>query len=241
MEALVLEYLDLAHSLARQVYRTAPHALDLDDLRGIAYLGLVGAAQRWKPYCSERGFSPLALEYFRPFVVRRVRGALIDAIRSADWATRSLRTRAKALQEAGQDKGATDHQLAERTGMSVTEVRNTLRGMAQRPVSLEAEDLDPQAHTTVESTAFTKIILSRVTTTIARLSPDQQVVLALHYYRGMQLQQVAKAMGITESRASQLHARAVLSVHAAMVDSATQEQSTQDDATTASEDNDDAV
>lgn len=223
LEALIHQYMGLTQSLARQVWRTAPHALELDELCGIAYLGLVGAAKRWHPYCAENDFSPEALQFFKPFVVRRVRGALIDAIRASDWATRSLRTRAKALQAAGQEKGASEREMAERTGMTIAEVRHTIRGMAQRPVSLEAEELDPQANGTVESSAFAQDVLSTVVARIRDLEPDQQVVLVLHYFKGLQLQEVARAMGISESRASQLHAKAVLAVHAHMVTAAQQE------------------
>jgi RNA polymerase sigma factor for flagellar operon FliA len=197
-----------------------PHALELDELCGIAYLGLVSAARRWTPYCQERGYSENALEYFKPFVVRRVHGALIDAIRSSDWATRSLRNRAKALQDAGQDKGLGEKELASRSGMTVQEVRNTIRGMSQRPVSLEAEELDPVYGRGVESDAFTADVLDTVVGTIRDLEPDQQIVLTLHYFQGLQLQEVARTMGISESRASQLHAKAVLAVHAQMVTAA---------------------
>ncbi len=220
MDALIDQYIGLAQSVAQQVWRTAPHALELDELIGIAHLGLVMAARRWESYCAERGFDPEALEYFKPFVVRRVHGALIDALRSSDWATRSLRNRAKALQDAGQDKGVSEKELARRSGMTVQEVRNTIRGMSQRPVSLEAEELDPVAGKGVESDAFTKDVLGTVVGAIQDLDPDQQIVLTLHYYQGLQLQQVAKQMGISESRASQLHARAVLAVHEQMITAA---------------------
>jgi RNA polymerase sigma factor FliA len=154
------------------------------------------------------------MQFFKPFVVRRVNGALMDAIRASDWATRSLRTKAKALQEAGQDRGVTQAQLAERTGMTIAEVRATQRGMAQRPVSLEAEELDPGAATDVESSAFTADVLAAVVDRVRGLDPDQRTVLALHYFSGKQLQEVART---TESRASQLHAAAVISVHDAML------------------------
>lgn len=219
---LILEYKDLARSLAQQVWRTAPHALELDELCGIANLGLVTAAMRWEAYCEERQFDPYALQYFKTFVVLRVKGAMMDAIRSNDWATRSLRGKAKALQSAGQERGATEKELAERTGMSIKEVRSTVRGMAQKPVSLEAEELDPQANATVESNAFSANILSVVAQEIFGLDEDQQIVLALHYYFGQQLQEVAKTMNISESRASQLHSRAVLAVHAQMLKAAQQ-------------------
>ena len=224
MHPLIEQYMPLAQSLAQQVWRTAPHALELDELRGIAYLGLVGAANRWAGYCAERGYSPHALQYFRPFVVRRVRGSLIDAIRSSDWATRNLRTRAKALQEAGQDQGVAEATLAARTGMSITDVRATIRGMAQRPVSLDGEDLEPGATDNVEAAAFTHTVLDALVAAIDNLPADQQVVLALHYFTGMQLQEVAKTMQVSESRASQLHAQAVLSVHTVMAAAATGQQ-----------------
>ncbi len=217
VDSLISQYMPLTQTLARQVWRTAPHALDLDELTGIAYLGLVQAGRRWNNYCAEKGYDPNALQFFKPFVVQRVRGALIDAIRASDWATRSLRTRAKALQEAGQDRGLSEKELAERSGMSVQDVRNTIRGMASRPVSLEAEELDPVGGAGVESDAFTSGVLGTVVGTIRDLEPEMQVVLTLHYFKGLQLQEVAKAMGISESRASQLHAQAVLAVHAEMV------------------------
>jgi RNA polymerase sigma factor for flagellar operon FliA len=217
-DSLILQYMELAKSLARQQWRTAPHALELDELTGIAFVGLVQAARRWTTYCDEKNYDPEALQFFKPFVVQRVRGALIDAIRASDWATRSLRTRAKALQDAGQERGLSERELAERSGMTLKDVRSTIQGMVERrPVSLEGAEVDPAARVGVESDAFTADVLGTVVGTIRDLEPEQQVVLTLHYFKGLQLQEVARAMGISESRASQLHARAVLAVHEQMV------------------------
>lgn len=216
-EELIETHLGLAQSLAQQVWRSAPHALELDEMRAIANFGLVDAADRWLPYCEKRDFDPNRLEYFKPFVVRRVRGALIDAIRASDWATRSLRTRAKQLQDASSGKVLSYSELARRTGMTEAEVRSTERGMSRRPVSLEAEELELGSEQDVESSVFTQMMLTRVVSTIQRLDADQQVVLALHYFHGMQLQAVAAEMGVSESKASQLHASAVLAVHREML------------------------
>ncbi len=222
--ALIESQLDLTRSLAAQVWQTAPYALELDELRAIAYYGLVDAAIRWEPYCEKRGFSPEATQYFKPYVVRRVHGALIDAIRSADWATRSLRTKAKMLQAAGQDRGLSHQELAEKTGLTLAEVRATVRGMAQRPVSIEATELDPGSHHDVESSVIAGHILAAVVVTVAALTPEQQTVLALHYHGGLQLQQVAKTMRLPDARISELHSEAVLAVHAAMRDVALQQE-----------------
>jgi len=218
VEAMIHEHMGLAQSLAQQVWRGAPHALDLDELRAIAYLGLVSAARRWRPYCTEKGYSPDAVEYLKTFIVRRVRGAIYDALRTSDWATRNLRTRAKALQAAGQQLGASYTELAARTGMSVSDVRNTVRGMARRPISLEGQDpqlIDPE--TDVESTVVVDLLLEEVVATLAALPPQQQLVMTLHYFEGNQLQHVARLMGITETLASQLHADAVLAVHSVLI------------------------
>jgi RNA polymerase sigma factor for flagellar operon FliA len=222
VDGLISQYMSLAESISSQVWRTAPHALDLDELTGIGYLALVSCGRRWIAYCAENNFDPHAVQYFKPYVARRVYGALIDANRQADWATRSLRTRARALQNAGQDKGIDEHELAERSGMTVKEVRDTIRDMSRRPVSLEAEELDIISGGGVESDAFTSDVLTTVVGTIRDLDPELQIVLSLHYYRGLQLQEVAKTMGISESRASQLHAKAVLAVHEQMVTAAQQ-------------------
>lgn len=220
VDGLIKNYMSLAHSIATQVWRTAPHALELDELTGIAYLALCDCANRWVPYCNKNGYSADHLQFFKPYVARRVYGALIDANRSADWATRSLRTRAKALQEAGQDKGVSEQELARRSGMTVKEVRQTIHGMSQRPVSLEAEELEPISGSGVESDAFTADVLGAMVDTIRDLEPELQIVLSLHYFKGLHLQEVARSMGISESRASQYHAKAVLAVHQGMVSAA---------------------
>lgn len=223
---LISEYMPLAYSIASQVWRTAPHALEQDELVGIAYLALSECAHRWESYCAKNNFDPGALQYFKPYVARRVYGALIDANRSADWATRSLRTRAKALQEAGQDKGVPEKELAARSGLSVKEVRQTIHGMSQRPVSLEGEELEPVSGGGVESDAFTSSLLGSMVGAIRELDPELQIVLSLYYYKGLQLQEVARTMGISESKASQFHARGVLAVHEVMVAAAQQRENT---------------
>lgn len=223
-DQLIDEYLPLAESLAKQVWNTAPYALELDELRGIAYLGLVQIADRWEAYCAENGHDPAATQYFKVMVVRRVRGAIYDALRRSDWATRLLRSRAKALQEAGQDTGLSETELAERSGLTLDEVRATIRDMAQRrPLSLDAEEVEPFADRDVESSAVTSGILARVVECIRGMSTEERIVIALHYYQGLQLGQVAAATGMAESRVSTLHAEAVLTIHEAMRAAATEE------------------
>lgn len=221
LSSLVTSHAHLAGSLAYGVWRKAPHAMEKDELESIANLALVLAAERWPIYCAEHGYSPERIEYFEPYASRRMRGAIIDTLRSTDFATRSQRTKAKALQAAGSDSGASEDQLTAATGLTKAEVRDTLAATSRRPVSLDAP-VSPEAEaahlptTTVEGDHFVSTVLASVTATVAGLSEAHQAVLALHYFSAVELKEVAGSLGITESRASHLHTEAVLAVHAAM-------------------------
>ncbi len=218
VEAMIADHMWLAHSLAQQWWRKAHFALDIEELRANAYLGLVTACRRWHPYCEENGFSPAATEYLKTFIVRRVNGCLVDALRANDWATRNLRARAKALRAAGQAEGLTYQELADRSGMSEPDVRATVQAMTRRPVSLEGEDVDPVATQDVESSVVVNLVLDTLVTALRTLPWDQQAVVALHYHDGLQLPQIAHAMGISESYASQLHTAAAVWLHTVMRD-----------------------
>jgi RNA polymerase sigma factor FliA len=228
-EALVLQYRDLAASIAAGIYRSATHVLDLDELRSVAYLGLVGAADRWPSYCSENGFDPERVEYFRPFVLRRVRGAVMDHLRATDWASRSLRSQSRVLQDAGLDlgpeAGGTSYQvLAQRTGMTVEAVRVAASQLARRPTPLDlGDEVDVPTRESVEGEVSSAFLLQVVRKTISGLPAPVQAVLVGHYYEGRELKAVAKELGIRESRASMLHIQGVLAVRTALASIVSQE------------------
>src|SRR5215216_6034917 len=142
LTALIKDNVGMAEAIAVNVWKTAPHALDIDELRSLAYFGLTQAAARWRPYCAEKGYDDQAHSFFKGFASSRIRGAIYDAIRSSDWTTRTLRGKSKQLKEAGQDNGASVSEMSERTGMSEKEVTKTMARMAAKPVSLQAASID---------------------------------------------------------------------------------------------------
>lgn len=219
MEDLVHEHMNVAHSIATRVWRSAPHALEMDELRSIAYLGLVDAVRRWPDYCAERGFDKNRLEYFRTFASRRVHGAVMDSLRSSDWATRSLRTKGRQLTAAGLGSGATAAELAEKTGMTVRAVLDTIRDLAARPVSLDAEAVDVAGSGGVESARAERQLLGVVGKAVLELAEVCQTVLALHYYLGVELKEIARVLELPDSLVGQLHTEAVLAVHGALLES----------------------
>lgn len=225
-DTLINEHMGLAKAIAIQQWQTAPYALELEEMISLANLGLVDAADRWEPYCAKNGFDPGAVEFFKVYAQRRIYGTVRDAIRASDWATRTLRDKARRLKQAGQDEGATAGELAKRTGLTIKEVNKTIQRMAAQPISLEQTHEDqerpqqPADPIDVEGRAFENDMLSVATKTIRELPSDQQVVLALHYYKALEIRTVARVLNITESRASQLHTKAVLTVREALMKAA---------------------
>lgn len=217
LTALIEKHLGMAEAISVNVWKTAPHALDIDELRSLAFFGLTQAAARWRPYCDENGYDNKAYSFFKGFASSRIRGAIYDAIRSNDWTTRTLRGKSKLLKEAGQDNGATVSQMAERTGMSEQEVTKTMARMAAKPVSLQASSMDFEENQSTEGSIFEQDVRAATVEAVGNLPFEHQLVLAMHYYEGKELKIVAAELNISDARASNLHTRAVIAVREAMV------------------------
>jgi RNA polymerase sigma factor FliA len=214
---LVAEVVPSARAEAYRVWQRAPHALEMDELESLALSGLAAAAARWPVYCAKNGHDPAAFEYFYAYALRRMRGSMLDWLRSQDWVTRSARTKAKALREAGQDRGLTDAQLAAATGMSVSEVRETLAAVSARPVSMDAEPLDVAGEDDVEGQAVVSEVLAAMSGVIDRLGEPVRTALVLRYYHGMSVLELSAVIGVSPEEAARLHQGAVLEIHEAML------------------------
>ena len=226
---LVLDLMPQARSEAWKVFSGAPHALDLDDLTSLAYAGLVMAAARWPAYCAERDFHPgcgqvpcadpanCGTRYFAAYALRRIKGAMLDAMRSADHVTRSMRSRAKAIAEADAGHGRPEAEIAARTGLSPAQIRQALAQVSARPVSFDAESHDVAGPGDTESQAAVSGILAAVSARLGALDAPVQVVLALRFHQGLELGQIAERLGVPEALVAQWHDAGVLAVHDAML------------------------
>jgi RNA polymerase sigma factor for flagellar operon FliA len=228
-ETLIMSHMDLAKSVAKSEWRTATHALHLDDMESLALEGLVDAADRWEAYCIKKNFDPAATQYFKVFARLRIRGNIRDQLRKDDWTTRTVRTKSKKLKDAGQDEGISVEELAVRTEMTVQEINKVNARLAQRPVSLDGrlaikDDMNPsetelqiREDVDTEGTAFANEMLEVFTQTIRMLDESSQIVIVLHYYSKLDLRRIAEELDLTESRVSQLHSKGVLAVKEALM------------------------
>jgi RNA polymerase sigma factor FliA len=216
---LVTGLIPQAEAIARRYRKKAPHALALDDLESIAYEGLMQAADQWPAYCARNGFQSggEGLKFFRAYAARRMNGAILDHMRSLDWVPRSVRQAYKSMQEAGEGLGAPEEALSAGTGLTVDQIRATRAALARRPVSLDDGDRDVPEHRDVNSQVQVSQILRAVAAAGTALPRPQRVVLALRYYEGMSLAEIALALGCPRSEVVAAHAAAAQAVRDAML------------------------
>jgi len=228
-ERLVVAYSPLVKFVAGRLGAGLPSHVDDADLISYGLMGLIGAIERFEP---ERGIK------FETFAMTRIRGAIIDELRSLDWVPRSVRARAREI-EAAQSKlehelqrAPTEEELAAKLGIDEEELRTFLLEIANSSVyaldelwtisdssgdsvSLLDTISDPRADDPQESLASSEI-KDRLTEGISSLPEREQLVIALYYYENLTLREIGEVLGVTESRVSQLHTKAVMRLKSAL-------------------------
>jgi RNA polymerase sigma factor FliA len=194
----------LAHRLAR---RLPPHIL-VDDLVGVGFVGLVEAYRHYAAAHSDR---------FATFAHVRIRGAMLDELRSLDPLTRRLRRFARKLHnevarlEGLLGRSPEDFEIAEALGMAVDTLRHS-RDLIGTPhvtnLDCTADLADPSADAPDDVAAKAEA-LSRVATAMDGLPPRLREVLELYYGEQLSLRDVGSVLGVTEARVCQLHKAAI--------------------------------
>jgi RNA polymerase sigma factor for flagellar operon FliA len=209
--------LPFVESLARRVAASMPHSIELGDLVQDGMLGLIDAACRFD---EARGIK------FETFAERRVRGAMIDALRKDAW-PRGVRRQRRELEAAREDLrrelGAepTLADLAARVGSDEARLGRTILRIntiestsplsaGENPVltSLPAA-LVPSEPRSPDKAFEEQEVRDRIRAAIATLPPRERKVIALYYYNESTMKQIGAEIGVNESRVSQLHARAI--------------------------------
>ena len=219
---LVRENLALVGHLVREAAARLPRHLDTDDLYGAGALALVQAA---------RSFDPELGVPFARFAGTRIRGAMIDQMRQRDWATRSVRSRARALGAVTEELTAalhrrpTDVELATASGLSVQAVREVQQGtdraalLSLDPLTPDGEGLGagiPDAAPRPDEALVAAERLGYLRDAIAELPHRTRLVVTGYYLENRQLTELAAELGVTQSRASQLRSEGLDLMHEAL-------------------------
>ncbi len=217
---LITRYVPLIRKVANQLAMRLPPSVEYDDLVSSGVLGLISAIDRYDP---TKGTN------FKSYAEIRIRGAILDELRSLDWVPRSVRQRVSKLhavygrleQELG--RKPTDKEVAGRLGLPLGEFYALLN--RSHPMSIVSfEDLgiggDQEQRDFLDCLKdesavdpHVKLKLNRVraalTHAIEQLPDRQRTVLSLYYFEDLNLREIGKILGVTESRISQIHTQAI--------------------------------
>jgi RNA polymerase sigma factor for flagellar operon FliA len=215
-EQIVRDFLPQVKSWAQRARWGLPMSVDMDELYSAAALGLIECLDK---YDKTRNTS------FATYVEYRVKGAILDALRGLDFLSRGDRSKVKALEQATGELAAklgrtpTLEEISEFTEMTrekLEEVR-TLNN-TDNPVSLDAiqseegvslADLVQSEVDTPEEELIKNRRADKIAQEIDRLPEKEKLVISLYYYEELNMKETAAALGVTESRVSQLHTQAV--------------------------------
>jgi len=225
-DGLVVAYAPLVKFIAGRMAAGLPAHVDEGDLVSYGLIGLISAIERYEPQRQIK---------FETFAVARIKGAIIDELRSLDWVPRSVRSRAREVErvhaklEAELQRTPTEEEMAAEMEMDVEEFRNVLLEIANSSV-LALDDLwsfadpdgsgqltmldtleDPNA-ADPEVEARAAEVKDRLADAIEALPERERLVIALYYYENLTLREIGEVLGVTESRVSQLHTKAVLAL-----------------------------
>ncbi len=225
-DELILNYSPLVKYVAGRLASSLPQSVDTADLISYGIFGLIDAIEKFDP---DRAIK------FETYAIARIKGAIIDELRAMDWVPRSVRSRAREIEstyvalENELKRVPTDQEVADRMGITPKEFGDILSKLSYTSVVSfeelwvggEREDgqsaigsiRDDSADDPVaifESVEIKDILAGA----IERLPEREKTVIALYYYEGLTLKEIGQVLGVTESRVSQLHTKAVLRLRA---------------------------
>ncbi len=226
-DRLILTYAPLVKYVAGRLGSGLPAHVDEGDLVSYGLLGLIGAIERFDP---DRDIK------FETYAIARIKGSIIDELRSLDWVPRSVRSRAREIEraiaelEARLGRAPSDEEISEKIGITTDELSDslseisrssiaaldelwTMSGDSGDQVSLldTIEDTEgPEPQTALAQTEMREALGEA----IARLPEREKLVVTLYYYEELTLREIGEVLGVTESRVSQLHTKAILRLKA---------------------------
>jgi RNA polymerase sigma factor FliA len=224
-DQLIVHYSPLVKYVAGRVASGLPQNVEQADLVSYGIFGLIDAIDKYQP---ERGFK------FETYAIARIKGNILDELRSIDWVPRSVRAKARALErayaklESQLHRTPTEAELAEELDLTDDQLQTTLSqisftGLVALDEMLSGSDRgegstlgDTLADPGEGPVAAYEVEEMRqiLADAIRRLPERERDVLSLYYYEGLTLAEIGSILGVTESRVCQIHTKAVIQLRA---------------------------
>jgi RNA polymerase sigma factor for flagellar operon FliA len=224
-DRLLLEHLPTVRYLARRIHERLPQHVELDDLVSAGVVGLIDAFNK---------FDHRKKVQFKSYAQFRIRGAILDSLRILDWSPRELRRKGRAVQEAIQaltqraGRTPTEQEIAKEMNLGLNDYQHLLgelKGLEIGSLNMEhnedsgEEELAYIAGSPDDDPLFRCLqgeMTQRLADAIEDLPEKERMVLTLYYYEELTMKEIGMALGVVESRVSQIHSSAVLRLRAAM-------------------------
>jgi len=220
-DQLILHYSPLVKYVAGRVAVGLPQNVEQSDLVSYGIFGLIDAIDKFDP---QRGFK------FETYAIARIKGAILDELRSIDWVPRSVRAKARAIEkaygklESQLHRTPTDKELAGELEMSDDQLQTTLNQISfiglvaldemlaggDRGDSMTLGDTVADSGEGPVGAYEVEEMRHILADAINRMPEREKVVLTLYYYEGLTLAEIGSVLGVTESRVCQIHTKAVL-------------------------------
>ena len=233
-DRLILTYAPLVKYVAGRLGSGLPAHVDDGDLVSYGLLGLISAIERYDPQRDVK---------FETYAIARIKGAIIDELRAMDWVPRSVRSRARQIERAMAElegklgRAPTDEELSQKLGLSTDELEESLGEIARSSIAALDElwtvsgsgggdqvalidTIEDESAPDPQGTLSVTEQKEALADAIARLPEREKLVVTLYYYEELTLREIGEVLGVTESRVSQLHTKAILRLKARLAGSA---------------------
>lgn len=218
-DALVRKYMPLVSYHVQRISVTLPKSVNKDDLKSLGMIGLYDALEKFDPS------RDLKFDTYASF---RIRGAILDGLRKEDWLPRSSREKTKKVETAVEKleqnlmRNATIPEIAAEVGMSEDEVYQTINeGFFANVLSMDdyqhddegseksAFSIKDHATLTPEEHVVNKEVINQLINVIQQLNEKEQLIISLFYKEELTLTEIGQVMGLSTSRISQIHSKAL--------------------------------
>ena len=217
-DELILQYIYLTRYVVGRVKVALPPTFSYEDISSYGVEGLIDAVEKYTPKMGAR---------FETYALVRIRGNIIDKVRSQDFLPRSVRRKIRDVKEAQEElkrqfgRAATDTEIANYLGIEKEKVEQILaddttitsiyenKGVADGDIEIIDTIEDPRnlaPHEQLEE----KDVKKELEDALKRLPERERTIMVLYYHENMTLKEIGDAINISESRVSQLHAQAIM-------------------------------
>jgi RNA polymerase sigma factor for flagellar operon FliA len=226
-ERVMVEHLPIVRYIARRIHERLPQHVEMEELVSAGVLGLMDAFQK---------FDPAKKVQFRSYAQFRIRGAILDSLRTLDWSPRDLRRKGRAIEQAIRlltvrlGRTPFEQEIAGELQMELGDYQQLLgelKGLEIGTLHLERsedsgeEELAYVPNRPEEDPLFRCLqgeMRQRLIEAIENLPERERLVMTLYYYEEMTMKEIGLTLGVVESRVSQIHASAVLHLRSMLAD-----------------------